>query len=327
MSASPATCLDPAHDRTVFVTFTCRKDVHYAKALLGSIAHFYPSHAIHVVCESDVPAADFRQIQSFPNVVIHRVPDLIDRHKLNLTRLLAKFNVLFLPGVERALVADADSVLIDRVLDRIPRQSVFTGLAARPLDFDTDEGRQTFSTWCIDLEAMPRLGWSFKSSDRYYVGGSHFYIDVSQFPRQLLFDMLPLMGYRHDTRTPLRAGDQGFWSYVVNCWQGVLPDRVSALALSPGAVASAAARFPQASDPQWIAAPVDKGASFIHYIGFSRRLLRRHHVFAEALCWATDEYYRRVPGPRMFVADEARRIARTLSTAVWGRLARSGGRA
>jgi hypothetical protein len=306
-----------------FVTFTCRNDVSYARALLGSIAHFYPTHQIRVVLDTDVGRADQQQLARFPNVVVHRVADLVAHHKLNLTRLLAKLNVFLLPGVERALVADADSVLVDTVLDRVPDGTFFAGLTARPSNLDDPEARASFSRWAIDLDRMQQLGWAFRRSPVYFVGGSHFFIDVRRFPIGVLHDLLPHLGYDHSTTNPLRAGDQGFWTYLANICPVVTPEHMRLLDVAPEAVQEKVLRFPMANDPEWLAERKQKPFSFIHYIGFSRRLRRRDHHFHVALEWATRRYYEILGLPGGLARDEARRLSFLASKPLRRALARS----
>jgi hypothetical protein len=303
-------------DMVTFVTFACRNDVSYAKALLGSIGHFYPDHPIRVVLESDVSTADEQQLKRFPNVRVHRVSDLIAQHKCHLTRLLAKLNVLFLPGVERALVADADSVLVDTVLDRVPPRTLFMGFRSHRANLDDPQARRSFSDWAIDLDAAQSLGWKLREPQVTFVGGSHFFVDVSRFPRQLVFELLPLMGYGHDTRMPLRAGDQGFWTYFANVYDLLDRGELHFADVAPDATKSQSLRLPQANDLAWIAARRSKEISFIHYIGFSRRFLRRAHEFPTALSWATETYYERIGSRWDFIQDEARRVGHAGAKAI-----------
>jgi hypothetical protein len=299
-----------------FVTFACRNDVHYAKALLGSIAHFYPSHPIRVVLEADVSSRDHEQLARFPNVTVHRVAELIGLHGLKLTRLLAKLNVLLLPGVQQALVADADSVLVDLVLERIPERTLFAGLTARPVNLDDPLAREAFSRWAIDLDRLSELGWKLRQGPTTFVGGSHFFVDVARFPKRLLPELLPVMGLGHDTTTPLRAGDQGFWTYLANVCDSVDPRELHFFDVAPDATPTNAARFPMAHDPAWLADRRAKDLSFIHYIGFSRRFRRKAHQFPNALVWATRRYYEILGNPGDFPRDEARRISLGASKAL-----------
>jgi hypothetical protein len=230
-------------------------------------------------------------------------------HKLNLTRLLAKLNVLMLPGVERALVADADSVLVDLVLERIPERTLFAGLTARQVDLSDPIARQAFSKWAIDLDRMPELGWKLRGGPVNFVGGSHFYVDVERFPRRLLHELLPVMGYGHDAATPLRAGDQGFWTYLSNICDAVSPDELHFFDVAPDAAPAQMARFPMANDVAWLSSRRAKEVSFIHYIGFSRRFRRRSHQFPSALAWATERYYEILGCPADFAKDEVRRVS------------------
>lgn len=295
-----------------FVTFACNRDISYAKALLGSISYFYPTHQIRVVLDADVARRDAEQIAAFPNVTAHSAPELNAVHKINLTKLLNKLNVLFLPGVERALVADADSVLVDMVLDRIPDGTIFAGLASHGADLRDSAVRENFSTWAVDLNALDKLNARIKTPDCYFVGGSHFYVDVQQFPKQKLFDLLPHMGFEHGTTTPLRAGDQGFWTFMSNFSESLPRERTVFMDVAPDAWATSTPRYPQANDLSWISEKRMKEISFIHYIGYSRRWRWSKHEFPTALQWALGRYYDVIGKPMRYYVDE---VHRSLSAA------------
>lgn len=79
---------------TVFVTATCANDVHYCKALLGSINYFHPETPIYVIADHSVSTHDVRQISRFPNVELLKVSDLNAHTKMLLTGLLTKLNLL-----------------------------------------------------------------------------------------------------------------------------------------------------------------------------------------------------------------------------------------
>ena len=115
-----------------FVTCTWSRDVHYAKALLGSIRHFYPDRRIIVIAERDLPRRDIAQIRRFPNAEVIPVMELIRRHKLYLVGLLNKLNLLFLPGVQRSIFCDADSILVENVAEKVDPRKVFTSSSLNP---------------------------------------------------------------------------------------------------------------------------------------------------------------------------------------------------
>jgi len=287
-----------------FVTFACARDVHYAKALLGSVNYFYPENRIFVVTESDISERDIRQMSRFPNTRVCRVADLMLEHKLHLTGLLAKFNVLFLPGVARALVADADSVLIAPVLEEIDPHKVFTALHGRRIDLSDKAERESFERWAADLSFIREFNPSLGKEQLYYVQGSHFYVNVDRFPFDTFYGMLKFMGYDHKTLTPLRAGDQGFWNYLLN--SGRVPE--ADFELKPATIqVGQTPKVALCDDMEWVQRSAKKEWSFIHYVGFSRRYRRRDHDYAQVLQWATRRYYQ-IIGASGFLRDELRRF-------------------
>lgn len=300
---------DPHHatyDDTPFVTFTWSRDVHYAKALLGSIRHFYPDRRIIVVAERDLCRHHIRQLGLFPNTEVIPVMDLVHRHKFHFVGLLNKLNVLFLPGVPRAIVADADSVLTDTVADRVDPGKVFTSFSGSTVDLEVPERRAVFDAWAIDLDHALKLDAGFPAKTCRFVQGSHFAVNTDRFPYDLLFSCLPHLGYHHGDPTALRAGDQGFWNMLVN-WSGLAPDSCDLLPVTMNSTPTAADRFqPQWNDVRWIALRQPKEISFVHYVGGGRRFRRRDHVCPTPLAWATALYYDTL-GRRAYVSDEIRR--------------------
>jgi hypothetical protein len=299
---SPAT-----PDSVAFVTFACRKDVHYAKALLGSIRHFYPEHKLHVVLD-DVTRQDEQQIARFPGVVVHRVEALVQEHGLRLRGLLAKLNVLFLPGVTRAMVADADSVLVGPVLDAVRDDCHVHFLNAETQDRSDRGAVEIFDRWAIDLGELNRREGRSLPERFIFAHGSHFFIDVAGFPMAVLQRMLPDMSLVHSPTHMLRAGDQGFWNYLANFGHefGVVTQH------SPATIQIGyAPHIPAYDDPAYFTDPHIKPYSFLHYVGGSRAYLRRRHEYPAALQWATGLYYQRF-GKAAFVQDEIRRVRATV---------------
>jgi hypothetical protein len=117
------------------------------------------------------------------------------------------------------------------------------------------------------------------------------------------------MGFGHDTATPLRAGDQGFWTYFANMHEAVPREALHFVDVAPDATPHQSAKFPQAGDLSWVEARRGKELSFVHYIGFSRKFRRRDHEFAKILCWGTRKYYETLGTPLDFVRDEIRRVS------------------
>jgi hypothetical protein len=294
-----------------FVTFACRKDVHYAKALLGSIRHYYPEHQIHVVLD-DVTTHDERQLARFPGVVVHRVGSLVEEHGLPLRGLLAKLNVLFLPGITRAMVADADSVLVGRVLDAVRDDCHVHFLNAQTHDRSNQRHVETFDRWAIDLSELNRREGRSLSERFVFAQGSHFFIDVARFPAPVLRRMLPDMSLVHTPSHMLRAGDQGFWNYLANFGNefGIVTHH------SPATIqVGVAPHIASYDDAAYFAEVEHKQYWFLHYVGGSRTYLRRSHEYAAALQWATGLYYKRF-GKAAFVRDEIARLRATLDRGI-----------
>ena len=301
------TAATPQPNDTVFVTFACAKDVHYAKALLGSIRYFYPDREIRVVLDDDVPKTDASQIERFPAVQIHRVGELINEHKINLKGLLAKLNVFFLPGVASALVADADSILTGPVLEGVDLKCDLNSLNAGRLDLSDPAQSAVFNRWAIDVKALEARNSVQLPLQCKFVQGSHFYVNVESFPKKLIFRLLPDMSYAHTASHILRAGDQGFWNYVANLSDGL---GLRALQTPVTLQVGVSPHRIECDTVSYLEQRVPKDVYFIHYVGFSRRYLRRHHEYATALDWGTRLYYDTL-GHRTFLADEARRATRT----------------
>ena len=308
-----------AHADIPFVTFTWSRDVHYAKALLGSIRHFYPDRRIIVIAERDLPRHDIAQIRRFPNAEVIPVMDLIRRHKFHFVGLLNKLNVLFLPGVPRAIVADADSILVDTVADRVDPDKVFTSFTGSTVDLDVPERRKIYHDWAISLDHAWDFDEKFPRKICRYVQGSHFAVNTERFPYDLLHRMLPHLAFQHGEPAPLRAGDQGFWNLLIN-WSGLQPDDCATFPVTVSSTPSEAERFkPEWNRLDWIVRREPKEISFVHYVGGGRRFRRGDHVCPTPLEWGTALYYEAI-GRRSYVPDEIRRamapVMRRLSKAI-----------
>ena len=302
-----------------FVTFTWSRDVQYAKALLGSIRHFYPDRRIIVVAERDLPHHDITQIRRFPNAEVIPVMDLIRRHKFHFVGLLNKLNVLFLPGVPRAIVADADSILVDTVADRVDPDKIFTSFTASTIDLEVPERRKIYHDWCISLDHAWQFDENFPRKICRYVQGSHFAVNTERFPYDLLYRMLPHLAFQHGEHAPLRAGDQGFWNLLIN-FSGLQPDDCAMFSVTVNSTPPNSERFkPEWNTLDWIERREPKEISFVHYVGGGRRFRRGDHVCPTPLEWGTALYYEAI-GRRAYVSDEIRRgiapVMRRLSKAV-----------
>ena len=290
-----------------FVTFVCAKDVHYGKALIGSLKWRYPGAVVHVVADTDTPAADVSQMRRVDGVVVHRVADLIAQHGFEFRGLLSKFNVFYLPGVDRAVVVDSDSVCLDDVVSKIDLRDVYVSLHGHAVDIADPAARASYERWAVQLGALPALGGVMPPGPVRFVSGSHFYLNVGEFPRELVSRLFPLLGLTHGHDGPLRAGDQGFWNFVVN-FEPSLHERVSVQSLtwdadriSPAMSESAAARTLLEHERSVSA------YSFIHYIGYCRQFLLGSHRYSKALTTATGMYYSLLEGAGTRQIDFIRR--------------------
>jgi hypothetical protein len=298
-----------------FVTFACAKDVHYAKALLGSVRFFYPDHPVHVVLDDDVVDHHSGQMSKLPHVHVHRRSDLARLHQLDLRGLLAKLSVFFIPGVEHALVADADSVLTGPVLEHIDCSCVLNSLNSMTLDLADPSQRAMFARWAFDIDAIQARESRLVPQICPFVQGSHFYVNVEAFPKDVLLRMLPDMSQEHSDTHVLRAGDQGLWNYLAHFGQlhGITAIQ-SPVTIQVG-VSPHDSRY---DDVTFLERPDPKDYYFLHYVGFSRRFLRQRHEYSTALIWATRQYYRRL-GSHRFLIDELRRTLALVSRATLGK--------
>ena len=309
-----------------FVTCTWSRDVHYAKALLGSIRHFYPDRRIIVIAERDLPRRDIAQIRRFPNAEVIPVMELIRRHKLYLVGLLNKLNLLFLPGVQRSIFCDADSILVENVAEKVDPRKVFTSFSASTADLEEPHRRKIFNDWAISLDHAWLFDEGFPRKTCRYIQSSHFAVNTERFPYDLLHRMLPHLAFQHGESAPLRAGDQGFWNLLIN-FSGLQPDDCAMFPVTVNSMSSNSERFkPEWNTLDWIVRREPKEISFVHYVGAGRRFRRGDHVCPTPLEWGTALYYEAI-GRRAYVSDEIRRamapVMRRLSKAV-SRSAHSG---
>ena len=301
--------MPPSESPPVFVTCACAKDVHYAKALLGSVRFFYPSHQIHIILDPDVSNHDAHQLQCFPNTIVHPAAALTKKHGVALRGLLTKLHVLLIPEVTRAVFADADSLLVGPVLENIDPDCSLHCLHSQSIDLDNPRERDNFYRWAIDVPRLPPPLREALNPPFWFMQSSHFYVNKSLWPKDLLFSLLPEMSETHSPHTALRAGDQGFFNYVANA------------ANSIGIVATHSSATLQVGQsphttyfddvPRFTRAPHDE-IRFLHFVGVGRRYLRRSHEYGPALSWGTRLYYDAIE-QGSFLQDEVIRAARTAS--------------
>jgi hypothetical protein len=200
-----------------FVITACAKDVHYAKALMGSIAHFYPDHAIRVIVDTDIAERDIEQMRMFPNTSVLRVIDLVTKHKHCLTKLLAQFNALFMEDLASVLVLDADCVMVAPILKQLDRKRIFTALSGRFIDWEDPEERASFTRWAYDVKSVESFGFELSSPPKVYIQSCAYYVDIKRFPIDAFLRALPVMNRTHEqTQGPFQAGDQGFLNWLAN---------------------------------------------------------------------------------------------------------------
>ena len=315
----PGSSRSPEASEIPFVTCTWSRDVHYAKALLGSIRHFYPGRRIIVIAERDLPRRDIAQIRRFPNAEVIPVMDLVRRHKLYLVGLLNKLNLLFLPGVPRSIFCDADSILLENVAEKVDPSKVFTSFSASSVDLEEPARRRIFDDWAISLDHAWLFDEGFPRKTCRYIQSSHFAVNTERFPYDLLYRMLPHLAFQHGEPAPLRAGDQGFWNLLIN-FSGLQPDDCAMFSVTVNSTPSNSERFkPEWNTLDWIERREPKEISFVHYVGGGRRFRRGDHVCPTPLEWGTALYYEAI-GRRAYVSDEIRRgiapVMRRLSKAV-----------
>jgi hypothetical protein len=271
-----------------FVTCACNKDIHYAKALVGSIRYFYPDAKVIAILDEDVSQRDTQQLarRGVRAIPVH---DLIRGHKLYLTGLLNKFNVLFLPGLEEALICDADSVLVGPVLEMIDRSKDFVALNGTRIELKNPGERASFDEWAIDLQGITKLDPDFQADGfLYFLQTSHFFIKPNLFPVDELIRNLAHLSLQHGGKTIFRAGDQGFWNYVVN------KQYVPAGRFALNHVTLPANEGPQ-NHPELrgdvVCGRKQQRWGFVHYVGFSRKYQLSAHNFGDLLVFFTRQYY------------------------------------
>lgn len=291
-----------------FATCACSKDVHYAKALIGSIRYFYPGALIHVLLDDDVSLEDERQIATFPGLHTYRARTLLRSHGLPLRGLLTKLNLFFIPTLGRVVFADADSILVGPVDLTVKVDATLHMLDAAVMDPNVPANRDVFVRWAIDLDRCAEITEQPIPDQLIFAKSSHFSVNCRKFPVDLLERMLPLMGPTHSPTNVLRAGDQGFFNYLVNfpaAWGGSVAHSLATVQ------AGKTHRIAAYNDVAYVAKNRVKPYYFIHYVGFCRRYLRRQHEYAAPLQWATGLYYQRF-GNAAFLQDEIGRMRATV---------------
>lgn len=303
-----------------FGTATCRRDVHYARCLLGSIRYFYPENPIVVVCDRDVSDVDRRQLASFPNVTVYSTAQLTDRYKLAFRGTLTDLYYLVLQDHNHYVFCDADSVLTGPVLDLLEGDPAFASFTGKQMDLSSPSSREGFCKYAINLDAADGLDLGFLSDKPFYFQSSHFYVDRLRFPIEELYEHLPRLdfGVGKTIDTPFQRGDQGFFCYVLNkhlvetdqflhvpCTPSALPEEIQQRGITLEAVKA------KTADP-----------GFLHFVGPTRRWTLGRHAGGNLLRFFAGRFQEDSDGTPL--RSDAGRLLRTFPSAAKKFLAKGG---
>ncbi len=280
-----------------FVTITCAKDLHYAKCLLGSIRHYYPSHPIIVIADDDITDRHIVQLQKFQGITIHRSHALRELHGMPLTGLLTKLNLLFIPGLEKCMVMDADSILVGTVLDYINEDDEMVAFDGKMLDLSNAKSYQSFNKYAISLEDLKPIDPEFTFEKVIYMNSGHFFLEIKRFPVEEVQRNISYMNNNFAHTGAFRFGDQGFINYVVNKYDGKsLKTRYMDMCIL--------GKYPESDVPdisiKSIKARASNSKCIIHYTAPSRKQRIADHNFGEIMRFYEDIFYANLPDYSLF---------------------------
>jgi hypothetical protein len=288
-----------------FVTATCRKDVHYVRALLASIHAYYPDHRKVVFTDRDVPKGAIRALDRFPNTSVRPVGQFMADHKLSLTGLLTKLNMFFDTSLDRIVYCDADSVMIGPVLERlVENEKDFVSFNGRWIG-DNDSEMKSFSKYALDVGSLCESDRHLLVMENlYYFQSSHFYARCGSFPVSYIIDNRTRLNTSHGHPGVFRAGDQGLFNYVLNKHHIPMDrfrsDHIVLQAYGPDSQSM------EIDIPYLTTSCTYKSKYFVHYLGPSRRYFLKAHRFGAVLDHYWRDYYRLNPASSM-ILDEVRR--------------------
>jgi hypothetical protein len=294
-----------------FVIMACRRDAHYARALLSSIRFFHPGHAVRVLTDGTLRPDAFR---AFPDVTVCDGGAIGRDHGLDLPGFLGKLAAFETDGPPHAVFLDADSLLVGPLLDRLvdTPESDFVILDGRELDLSVDANVALFRRYAFDPEVLREtIDPSFENRRILYFSSGQFLFRRGALR---LSDVAPLRPHTSSTHAgkALFYGDQGMLNYLVN-------RRLTDARLNVGiASCTLYGKVDPRLHPDLTADAVLRGAyrahSILHYTGPSRRVLLKSHNYGDVLERFARMYYERLPaGTR--IADDLPLLTRQ----VWAR--------
>jgi hypothetical protein len=194
--------------------FTMKKDLRLTRICVASIRHFYPQIRIDLVKDESRGRFSTADIESAWGCGVER----FGKEFAGGSGMLIKLEPLFLPGNERVLLLDSDTVFVGRALDAIEQSSadfVVTEDVSQG-DLSTPYGRKIVALYLFDLEKLLALETGYVFPEKMFNCG-HIVIHTGAISRELVSRYVEkgtAPRFRHNGI--FQMGDQGFYNFLLH---------------------------------------------------------------------------------------------------------------
>lgn len=194
--------------------FTMKKDLRLTRICVASIRHFYPDIRIDLVKDESRGRFSTSDLESAWGCGVER----FGREFAGGTGLLTKLEPIFLPGNERIMILDSDTVFLGKALDAIERSSadfIVTQDDSQG-DLSTPYGRKIVAIYLFNLEKLQAIEPEYAFPETMFNSG-HFVVRTGAIPVEFVSKFVkndPAPRFRQDGI--FRMGDQGFYNFLLH---------------------------------------------------------------------------------------------------------------
>ena len=199
-----------------FVTTTYEEDVHYCRALLASLRHFYPDHEIIVIVDGQLRADE---LPDWPGVRALRSADVARHIGLPLTGYLSKLALFWWDDFDAYAYFDADSILTTALFDRslLAEPADIFLLGGSWVDLTDPAARARFAVSSLDVDRVrDELDSDFVCEQALSVMTGNFVVRPHDELTAVLRANVAHTSRRWESGPVLHHNDQSLLTYAVN---------------------------------------------------------------------------------------------------------------
>lgn len=285
-----------------------KSHIHYCKALIASIEHYGIENPVIVIKDGDFK---INSIEKKQNVTVLSTKEINTYHSFELTGLLTKINICFLPEMGYAfdyyMHMDADSIITSSdfktKLENLKNDFyIFQGKA---IDYSDEKLAKTFNNFAFVPEAFSNAKFNLKHL--WYFSSGHFAMNLLfiEHLKTYLKDYRNELNTGFSKQTRFKFGDQGFFNFVVNVL--ALQKAIQVKKINSGIYGKEKEDNYKTLTINTVVEKINTEVDFIHYTGPSRKPFLKAHNFGEILYFFNRKFYN---NGFMFYIDNQLRITR-----------------